>query len=133
MPLITLAGFGMGLLVSPLSAAVMMAVPDQETGMASAINNMVARLSGLAATASLGGLATAVFVAAGASASGLSFGRVPDPDFARDLLPLWERSSNTAFAAIAHLCAAASLFAAAVSWFSLDDRPLQQSPGRLPG
>jgi EmrB/QacA subfamily drug resistance transporter len=120
MPLATLLGFGMGLLVSPLSAAVMMAVPDRETGIASAVNNTVARMAGLMATAALGGLITVVFNAAGGSQTGLAFGRLPEnlPD--RAVLSVWQDASNAGFAAIAWICALLSVMAALVSWRMLN-------------
>ena len=62
-----LMGFGMGLLVSPLSAAVMAAAPDSQSGAASGINNAVARSAGLVAVAALGGIAALTYTAAGGS------------------------------------------------------------------
>jgi EmrB/QacA subfamily drug resistance transporter len=116
MPLATVLGIGMGLLVSPLSAAVMMAVPDSETGIASAVNNTVARMSGLVATASLGGLISAVFNAAGGLQSGLAFGRMPETMPGEAVLSAWQGASNSGFAAVAALCALLSVLAAIVSW-----------------
>jgi EmrB/QacA subfamily drug resistance transporter len=116
MPLATLLGFGMGLLVSPLSAAVMMAVPDRETGIASAVNNTVARTSGLMATAALGGLITVVFNAAGGLQTGLAFGRLPEHLADPAVLSVWQDASNAGFATIAWICALLSAVAAFVSW-----------------
>jgi len=116
MPLATLLGFGMGLLVSPLSAAVMMAVPDRETGIASAVNNTVARMSGLMATAALGGLITVVFNAAGGLQTGLAFGRLPEHLADPAVLSVWQDASNAGFATIAWICALLSAVAAFVSW-----------------
>jgi hypothetical protein len=46
-------GLGLGTLVGPLTAAVLAAVEDRLAGVASAVNNAVARLAGLLATAVL--------------------------------------------------------------------------------
>jgi EmrB/QacA subfamily drug resistance transporter len=58
---ILLISVGMGIAVSPLTTAVMNAVPDQRAGSASGINNAASRIAGLIAVALSGALATAVF------------------------------------------------------------------------
>lgn len=56
------AGIGMGLTVAPLTAAVMSAIDDQHhAGIASAVNNAVARAAGLLAVAIFGAIGTFVF------------------------------------------------------------------------
>ena len=58
-PLMALAGLGLGLVVAPLTAAVMQSAEDGEQGAASGINNAVARVAGLIAVALLGRVAAA--------------------------------------------------------------------------
>ncbi|KQY89860.1 DHA2 family efflux MFS transporter permease subunit [Brevundimonas sp. Root1423] len=70
----TVMAIGMTLAVGPLTAAVMGAVPPGHTGIASGVNNAVARVAGLLAVALLGVILSAVFVA-----------RADSPD-ARELL-----------------------------------------------
>ena len=74
---IALSGLGFSLLVSPLTAAVMSSVPDEDTGLASGINNTASRIAQLlgvalaAAVAPLtGGFSTGLLVAAGLCIAG---------------------------------------------------------------
>jgi EmrB/QacA subfamily drug resistance transporter len=52
-PATVVFGFGLALLVAPLTSTVLGAVKESDTGIASGINNAVARLAGLIATAAL--------------------------------------------------------------------------------
>jgi MFS family permease len=53
LPATIVFGTGLALLVAPLTSAVLSAVKESDTGIASGINNAVARLAGLIATAAL--------------------------------------------------------------------------------
>jgi EmrB/QacA subfamily drug resistance transporter len=84
LPSVLLFGTGLTLTVAPLTAAVLSAVPSERSGIASAVNNAVARVAGLISVAMLGvivagtldlagfyrvAIVTAVLMAAGAVAS----------------------------------------------------------------
>ncbi len=60
-PGIFLLGVGMGIVVAPLTTAVMASVSDQHSGIASGVNNTVARTAGLLAIAVLGTLMIITF------------------------------------------------------------------------
>jgi EmrB/QacA subfamily drug resistance transporter len=60
-PLTALAGLGLGLVVAPLTAAAMQGAEDGEQGVASGINNAVARVAGLIAVALQGRIAAAAY------------------------------------------------------------------------
>lgn len=118
LPLLMPLGLGMALLVSPLSAAVMLATPDEDTGLASGVNNAVARAAGLMAVAALGAMAGLVFAAGGGATAGAEFGAEP----ALPLQPAAEAAriaaSNMAFQAIAAASAAFCGLGAAVAWLT---------------
>lgn len=60
-PLMVVAGVGLGLAVAPLTVAVMQGAEDGEQGAASGINNAVARVAGLIAVAALGRVAATAY------------------------------------------------------------------------
>ncbi len=73
LPAITVFALGLALTVSPLTATVLAAAPVAHAGLASAVNNAVARAAGLIAVAVLpaaAGLTTASFARPGAFGSG---------------------------------------------------------------
>lgn len=119
LPLMLLFGLGMSLVVSPLSTAVMTSVADRDTGTASGINNAVARVAGLFAVATMGGLASAIFQGTlGGAAEGLSFGA----PVVGGLPPAAVAATDTAFSAIAYVTAALSLLSGVIAWVTLDRR-----------
>jgi MFS family permease len=61
LPSMVILGLGFALTAAPLTAAVMAAVPEEHAGIASGINNAVARSAGLLAVAAFGLIMTLVF------------------------------------------------------------------------
>lgn len=119
LPLMILFGLGMSLVVSPLSTAVMTSVEDRDTGTASGINNAVARVAGLFAVATMGGLAALVFAQAlGGNPGELSFGAPVIGGLPADAAVATDR----AFAAIAYVTAALSLLAGVIAWLTLEHK-----------
>jgi EmrB/QacA subfamily drug resistance transporter len=57
-PAITLFGIGLSVTVAPLTAAILGDVPKNQAGIASAVNNAVARIAGLIAVAAVGAVVT---------------------------------------------------------------------------
>lgn len=104
-PMMCLMALGMGMIVAPLSAAVMQSVEEDDSGIASGVNNAVSRASNLIAIAAMGGLAT---FGAGA-AGGMSFG---DPEMGATAM-------TAGFVAVTWGAAALGAFATLVAWFGL--------------
>lgn len=135
MPSIALLGLGMGLVVSPLSTAVMTSVGDGDTGVASGVNNAVARVAGLLAIAILGAVAAPIFERALGNAAKLPifFGlATPGLSPADEAARLY--ATDTAFASIAYITAGLSLVSALIAWMTLDRKGLtgRQRPSPAP-
>lgn len=115
-PVLLLQALGMAVLVSPLSAAVMLATPDEDTGLASGVNNALARVAGLFAIAALGSVAGLVFASVAPAGLGFEFGSAPlsTPDAAAEQLRL--AATNRAFQTIAIISAGMSMLAALIAW-----------------
>ncbi|QMU57471.1 MAG: MFS transporter [Boseongicola sp.] len=134
-PLNALFGFGMALVVGPLSTSVMGAVGDERAGAASGINNATSRFSGLFAVAAMGGLATLIYSANGGPTS---FGEIGGNEAHR-------AATDAGFKAILGISAGLAALSAVISWWGLRpekspvefDEPLPgptpQVPDAVPG
>lgn len=129
-PLTMLMGFGMALVVSPLSTAIMTSVDDRDTGAASGINNAVARIAGLMAVAALGAVVGLAYAAAGGSASGSEFGVLPQSDIEPAAEAIRTAATGRAFQAVAAISAVMCFMAALTAWLT---QPAQMLPTREGG
>ncbi|HMQ58725.1 MAG TPA: MFS transporter, partial [Rhizobiaceae bacterium] len=121
MPILLFNGLGMALLVSPLSAAVMTAAPDQDSGAASGINNAVARSAGLIAVATFGATAGTIFNSRIVGVPGLEtsgFGATLEGAVEAGAVQRFSEATNSAFSAIAYSAAVLCLLAAGVAWLT---------------
>lgn len=121
----TIMAIGMTLAVGPLTAAVMGAVEPAHTGVASGVNNAVARIAGLLAVAVLGVVLSAVFVQAVDQPDGRALlGDVMTGSSALDDAAI--DAFHTAFRWVMAICAACALLAALVGMLTAPRRA--QSP-----
>jgi EmrB/QacA subfamily drug resistance transporter len=119
-PAMVAMGFGMALVVSPLSTAIMTAVDDRDTGAASGINNAGSRIAGLFAVAAMGTLAAWLYGQGGLSAGIPGFGEPPQAaalDAAAEAVRIG--ASNRAFAGVAWFSAALSAASAVTAWLTI--------------
>jgi EmrB/QacA subfamily drug resistance transporter len=117
LPILCIQAVGMAMLVSPLSAAVMLATSDADTGLASGVNNAVARAAGLLAVAALGAVAGLVFSAVAAGLPGeVDFGAVPQAVLDPAAETLRVAATNRAFQVVAGISALMCLAASAIAW-----------------
>ena len=115
-PTMMLAALGMALVVSPLSAAVMTSVSDDDTGTASGINNAVSRVAGLVAVAAMGLVAASLYpVFAGQSMASASFGAIIE---AQDpvIQEAHSRATTMVFSIMAGITAVLSALSAIIAW-----------------
>ena len=114
MPAMCLQGIGMGLVVAPMSTAVMGSVESHETGIASGINNAVTRMAGLIAVAAMG---SAVALAYAYTGGGQSFGTLnSDVQSHRD-------ATNAAFATVAWTASLMCVIASGISLLTKKTAP----------
>lgn len=123
LPLNAGLGLGMGLVVGPLSTAVMTALPETRAGTGSAINNAVSRMAGLIAVASMGSVAGLVYAAAGGP---LSFGEAAG---AAAQVAGHGAAMNAAFATIAWITAAMAALASLLAFAFVRPDLSDQSSG----
>lgn len=125
MPSIALLGLGMGLVVSPLSTAVMTSVADGDTGVASGVSNAVARVAGLVAVALLGLVVASVFERSLGSAAELPiFFGLPASGLTAEEEAARLGATDAAFASVAYVTAVLSLLSAAIAWLTLERKQL---------
>ena len=101
LPAMCLVGIGMALVVAPLSTAVMGAVDETQSGVASGVNNAFSRIAGLIFVAAVGGFVATLYAGAGGQAS---FGVLSDT-------PRHAPAMNAAFSGLAYI-------ATGLCWFS---------------
>jgi EmrB/QacA subfamily drug resistance transporter len=105
LPAMCLQGIGMGLVVAPLSTAIMGSVSSHATGTASGINNAVIRMSSLIAVAAMGSV---VAMAYGAAEGPATFGEIMQD-------PGHTAASNAAFIRVAWAASVICLLSAVVT------------------
>ena len=102
-PGLTVFGLGLALLVAPLTATVLAAAPDDNAGVASGINNAVARAGSLLAVAAL------------PVAVGLTGDDYADPV-----------ALDAAYGTAMLVCAGLLLLGGVVSWFTIPSTPVRR-------
>ena len=108
-------------------ASVMTSVADRDTGLASGVNNAVARVAGLLAVALMGGVAAYTFERGLGSAAELPlfFGLKPDAPLPAGTEAVRIAANNAAFGAIAYFNAGLALLSAVIAWFTQERKILK--------
>jgi EmrB/QacA subfamily drug resistance transporter len=123
-PILVLAA-GMSIVISPLTTAVMNAIPETRSGAASGVNNAASRIAGLLAVAILGALSNALYMAR-AGAAGVRFGVLPTAD--DPAYPPLESAFMNAFSASMWIAAAWAGLAALSAWVFIGGRYDRAAP-----
>jgi EmrB/QacA subfamily drug resistance transporter len=125
LPSVLLSGLGIALLVTPLTTALMTSVPAQNSGVASAFNNALARVGPqLTGAFVFVGVSAAFFSTLGAHPTGVSpLNRPADPGWVQPVL----HASTDAFHLAMALCAAFLLTGAAINLFGAG-KPSRPAP-----
>jgi MFS family permease len=129
LPATTLVGVAMGLTASPISTAIMNAVENHQSGAASGINNMVARMSNMFGVAGLGAIVAYAYskvIMAGDLSPDVAqlmveagFGeRLTGALYQVNTEALQMVAMNHAIIALCALMSAMSFVAAIIGWFS---------------
>lgn len=105
LPPMALMGLGMSMVVTPVSSSIMASVRDDQTGVASGVNNAISRIAGLIAVAAMSSVVSIVYEAAG---GGASYGIGSDA-------PQHELASIAAFSAVAWVSAGLSALSAVLA------------------
>ncbi len=107
LPAMSVVAIGMACVVAPLSTAIMGAVEDAQSGIASGINNAVTRVAGLISVAAVGGIVASLYAGAGGLGS---FGVASDTAG-------HAAAMTVAFQALAYMAAGLAALGAAISVF----------------
>jgi MFS family permease len=123
LPLMCLMAFGQGLLVSPLSTAVMTSEDDKDAIVGSGVNNAISRSAWLLSVAAMGAVASLVFAfhVAGSPAAdaSVSFGVEPPVALSPEANAIRIAASDHAFSAIAWITAVCAVASALIGAMTL--------------
>ena len=122
---VVLLAVGMGIVVSPLTTAVMNAVPEGRSGAASGVNNAASRLAGVFAVAIVGLVVRLVYVAA-APQGAPRFGVLPAPD--APLRAGAEAAFLGGYGTAMGLVAVAALLAGVAAWLTIPKGKIGEGP-----
>jgi len=128
-PAMVCMGFGMALVVSPLSTAIMTSVEDKDTGAASGVNNAVARIAGLMAVAILGAVAAIRYASVLAGNNDVPGFGEPVTNLPAGLETLRIAAGDAAFSAVSWVTAALCVASALTAWLTVPGRAAMGKTG----